>query len=154
MAKKYPDIELSFVKDDSVEEVSLWSFLKQSDKTLLYFYPKDNTSWCSIEAKDFSDYQKKFAKIGVQIVWVSKDSTKSHCSFIEKKELSIPLISDSELVLHEHFGVWKEKSLYGRKYMGAERSTFLLDQKGNILKEWRNVKAVGHVEKIYQEIEK
>lgn len=137
---------------DSVAQVKLADLLKKNGKTLLYFYPKDNTSWCSIEAKDFSDSQKQFAKLWIHIVGVSKDSAKSHCSFIEKKELSIPLLSDTELVLHEQFGVWKEKSLYGRKYMWAERSTFLLDEKGKILQEWRNVKAAWHVQKVLEEL--
>lgn len=155
MAKKYPNIQVSVIQSSDMQDVQELSFadmLKENWQTLLYFYPKDNTSWCSIEAKDFSDNQKKFAKMGIQIIGVSKDSVKSHCSFIQKKELTIPLISDTELALHTHFDVRKEKSLYGRKYMGAERSTFLLDDKGKILQEWRNVKAVWHVKSVLEEI--
>ncbi len=119
----------------------------QADKIVLYFYPKDNTSGCTQEACDFRDNINRITKYAT-VVGVSPDSIKSHKSFKAKQDLNFVLLSDPEHVLAEQFGVWKEKSMYGRKYMGIERSTFVLDKSGNIEKEWRKVKVKGHVDDV------
>ncbi|MBN2604415.1 MAG: peroxiredoxin, partial [Bacilli bacterium] len=108
-------------------------------KIVLYFYPKDNTSGCTIEAKDFTCLQDDFIEKGYQIIGVSKDSVKSHQNFITKQELNLLLLSDPETELIQAFDVWKEKSMYGKKYMGVERSTFILDESGKVIKEYRKV---------------
>ena len=116
--------------------------------TLLYFYPKDNTSGCTQEAIDFTTAMKQFEKKGVSIVGVSRESIASHQRFIEKAGIGFPLISDPEEALCQYFDVMKEKSMYGRKYMGIERSTFLIDPNGVLRKAWRKVKVKGHVEDV------
>ena len=116
---------------------------------VIYFYPKDKTSGCTIENQDFRDFKNKFAKKNCKIVGVSRDSIKSHKSFVEKEELNFPLISDPEETMCNAYKVMKEKSMYGRKYMGIERSTFLIDPEGLLVKEWRGVKVPGHVEEVY-----
>ncbi len=114
---------------------------------VLYFYPKDNTAGCTQEACDFRDNMNRLVRYAT-VIGVSPDSIKSHKSFKEKQGLNFILLSDTEHKLAESFEVWKEKSMYGRKYMGIERSTFILDEKGNIRKEWRKVKVGGHVDEI------
>ena len=121
-------------------------------KIVLYFYPKDNTSGCSKQAQEFSLKQTEFEKLDVMIVGVSKDSVKSHKNFCLKQDLSIMLLSDPELILQNQFGVWKEKSMYGKTYMGTERSTFLLNETGVVIKEWRKVKVPGHVDVVLKHI--
>jgi peroxiredoxin Q/BCP len=115
---------------------------------VLYFYPKDNTSGCTKEAVNFSEAKRKFAAAGVEIVGISKDSPESHAKFRKKYTLKITLGSDSELKVANAYGVWVEKSLYGRRYMGMERATFLVDAKGVIRHIWRRVKVPGHVEAV------
>ena len=131
--------------DGNEKEYSLNDF--RGKRTVLYFYPKDNTSGCTQEACDFRDNMNRLTKYA-NVVGVSPDSIKSHKSFKEKQGLNFPLISDPEHLLAEKFEVWKEKSMYGRKYMGIERSTFILDVDGNIEKEWRKVKVKGHVDEV------
>lgn len=116
-------------------------------KVVLYFYPKDNTKGCTQEACDFRDNFNRLTPFAT-VVGVSPDSIKSHKKFREKQSLNFILLSDPEHTLAEKFEVWKEKSMYGRKYMGIERSTFILDEKGNIQKEWRKVKVKGHVDEV------
>lgn len=116
-------------------------------KVVLYFYPKDNTKGCTQEACDFRDNFNRLTPFAT-VVGVSPDSIKSHKNFREKQGLNFILLSDPEHALAEKFEVWKEKSMYGRKYMGIERSTFILDEKGNIQKEWRKVKVKNHVDEI------
>jgi peroxiredoxin Q/BCP len=116
--------------------------------TVLYFYPKDNTSGCTLEAQEFDALRTWFADRGVQIIGVSKDSHKSHCSFIEKHWLWIPLISDPEWLLHKQFGAVGEKSMYGKKYIGTIRSTFLLDSSWNVVYHWPNVQARWHAQEV------
>ncbi|CAA7615302.1 putative peroxiredoxin bcp [Magnetospirillum sp. LM-5] len=113
-------------------------------KLVLYFYPKDDTSGCTTEAKQFRDSIAEFEKAGAAILGVSKDSVASHAKFRTKHELPFPLASDEDGRLCELFGVWKQKSMYGRTYMGIERSTFLIDEKGVLMAEWRKVKVTGH----------
>lgn len=115
---------------------------------VLYFYPKDNTSGCTVEAIDFTQARKTFDKLNAAILGVSPDSPKSHCNFIDKQKLTIGLLSDPDHAVLEQYGVWKLKTLYGRKYMGVERSTFLIDPKGKIAAVWSKVKVNGHVDEV------
>lgn len=121
----------------------------EGQRIVLYFYPKDNTSGCTQEACDFRDNINRITKFAT-VVGVSPDSIKSHKSFKEKQGLNFILLSDPDHVLAEKYGVWKEKSMYGRKYMGIERSTFVLDKSGNIEKEWRKVKVKEHVDEVIE----
>jgi len=115
---------------------------------VLYFYPKDDTSGCTKEAIGFSEAKRKFDSAGAAVIGVSKDSAASHDRFKAKHKLKIALASDAELKTANDYGVWVEKSLYGRKYMGMERATFLVDGKGTIRQVWRKVKVPGHVEAV------
>ena len=111
---------------------------------VLYFYPKDDTSGCTREAQDFTALAGDFAKAGVKVVGVSRDPMKKHDKFIAKYDLTVPLASDEDGALSEAFGTWIEKSMYGRKYMGMERATFLIAPNGTVRKAWRKVKVPGH----------
>ena len=111
---------------------------------VLYFYPKDDTSGCTSEAKDFTALAGEFAAAGTMVVGVSRDPMKKHDKFIAKYELKVPLASDEDGAISDAFGTWVEKSMYGRKYMGMERSTFLIGADGKVLREWRKVKVPGH----------
>lgn len=121
-------------------------------KVVLYFYPKDNTPGCTKESEGFRDEYKKFQKLGVEIFGVSKDSMSSHEKFKDKFKFPFELISDPDEELCRMYDVIKEKNMYGRKYMGIERSTFLLDESGKLLKEWRKVKVPGHVKEVLEYI--
>ena len=113
---------------------------------VLYFYPKDDTSGCTREAQDFTALASEFARAGVKVVGLSRDPMKKHDKFIAKYELKVPLASDEDGAISEAFGTWVEKSMYGRKYMGMERSTFLIGGDGRVRKAWRKVKVPGHAE--------
>ena len=128
-----------------------WS-LKQAAgrKLVIFFYPKDMTSGCTLEAQGFRDQAAAFRKAGTAIVGISRDSLASHEKFCLKEKLPYPLLSDSEEKVCRLFDVIQEKSLYGRKYMGIERSTFLLDATGTLRREWRKVKVNGHVEEVLE----
>ena len=140
------DIKLQGIDIDGIEkEYSLNNFKGQ--KVILYFYPKDNTSGCTQEACDFRDNINRLTSFAT-VIGVSPDSIKSHLKFKEKQSLNFILLSDPEHKLAEAFNVWTEKSMYGRKYMGIERSTFVLDENLNIIKEWRKVKVKGHVDEV------
>lgn len=140
------DIKLAGLDADGNEkEYSLNDFKGQ--KIILYFYPKDNTSGCTQEACDFRDNINNLISYAT-VIGVSPDSIKAHKSFKEKQGLNFILLSDSEHKLAESFKVWKEKSMYGRKYMGIERSTFIIDKNGEIEKEWRKIKIKGHVDEV------
>ena len=142
------DIKLQGLDAEGNEkEFSLNDFKGQ--RVILYFYPKDNTSGCTQEACDFRDNINRLTSYAT-VIGVSPDSIKSHKSFKEKQSLNFILLSDSEHKLAEEFEVWKEKSMYGRKYMGIERSTFILDKNGKIEKEWRKVKVKGHVDEVIE----
>ena len=117
---------------------------------VVYFYPKDMTSGCTRESQDFRDLHSAFRKAGADIVGVSRDSVKSHDKFIDKEKLPFPLLSDADEKLCKQFDVIKEKSLYGKKYLGIERSTFLLDPSGILRHEWRKVKVPGHAEEVLE----
>jgi thioredoxin-dependent peroxiredoxin len=117
---------------------------------VVYFYPKDDTSGCTKEAIAFTGALKQFEKLGVFVLGVSKDSLESHQKFKTKHKLKIALGSDPDIKMAEDWGVWGEKTLYGRKYMGMERATFLVDAKGVIAEAWHKVKVPGHVEKVLE----
>jgi len=131
---------------DGGSEISL-SSLKGS-KVVLYFYPKDDTSGCTKEAIAFNGLRKSFDKAGAVIIGVSPDSPKSHDKFKDKYDLDFALASDETKTMLSDYGVWVEKSMYGRKYMGVERSTFLIDGKGKIAALWTKVKVDGHAEEV------
>ena len=113
---------------------------------VLYFYPKDDTSGCTREAQDFTALAGDFAAAGAMVVGVSRDEMKKHDKFIAKYELKVPLASDADGAISDAFGTWVQKSMYGRKYMGMERSTFLIDADGTVVKAWRKIKVPGHAE--------
>ena len=115
---------------------------------VLYFYPKDDTSGCTREAQDFTALAGDYAKTGVKVVGVSRDPMKSHEKFIGKYGLSVPLASDEDGRVSNAFGTWVEKSMYGRKYMGMERATYLIGADGRVLKAWRKVKVPKHAEEV------
>lgn len=115
---------------------------------VLYFYPKDDTSGCTREAIDFSALKPQFDAIGVSIIGVSPDTAAKHDKFINKHDLSVELLADEQKTLSSNYGVWVEKSMYGRKYMGIERSTFLIGKDGKIAQVWRKVKVPGHAEAV------
>ena len=115
---------------------------------VIYFYPKDDTPGCTTEAKDFTHLAPKFEAAGVSVIGISPDSLKKHQKFREKHDLNIRLAADEDHAVAEKFGVWIEKSMYGRKYMGIDRSTFLLDAKGHVAEVWRKVKVPGHAEEV------
>ena len=115
---------------------------------VLYFYPKDNTPGCTQEGIDFSSNYRKFNNLNTEIIGISKDNIKSHENFKKKYKYKFDLISDEDEKICKMFDVIKEKNMYGKKYMGIERSTFIIDKKGKLLKEWRKVKVKGHVEEV------
>ncbi|MGE3278884.1 MAG: peroxiredoxin [Candidatus Altimarinota bacterium] len=118
--------------------------------TVLYAYPKDMTSGCTIEAHDFTENLKSFQKLGAQVLGISPDDTKSHQKFCNKDGITYPLLADTDKDLLEKLDCWKEKSMYGKKYMGVERSTWIIDPKGTIVKEWRKVSVAGHVKEVLE----
>jgi len=115
---------------------------------VLYFYPKDDTSGCTLEAQDFTRLAPDFAKAGVKVVGLSRDPMKKHDKFIAKYDLAVPLIADEDGAISDAFGTWVEKSMYGRKYMGMERATYLIGADGRVLKAWRKVKVPKHAEEV------
>lgn len=116
----------------------------------IYFYPKDDTSGCTREALDFTALARDFEAAGVQVVGISKDSVASHGKFTAKHELGVRLLSDESGAACEAFGVWVEKSMYGRKYMGIDRATFLFNAQGSLVEQWRKVKVPGHAQAVLQ----
>ncbi len=139
VGKKAPDFTLL---DQDGKKVSLKDF--KGKKIVLYFYPKDNTSGCTKEACNFRDDFPKFKKTDAVIIGISPDSVSSHKKFVEKYNLPFTLLADEEKNVVEKFGVWKEKSMYGKKYMGVERTTFIIDEEGKIKKIFNKVKVDGH----------
>lgn len=141
----------SFIRpSDQGRDISLSDY--KGKKVILYFYPKDNTSGCTMEAQAFRDHLAEFEALGWSVLGVSRDSVRKHCNFRDKYELNFPLLSDEDESLCNAYGVMKEKSMYGRKYMGIERSTFLIDEEGNLAGEYRNVKASTHVAKLLKKL--
>lgn len=140
---KAPEFKLTA---DNGEDISLKDF--RGKKVILYFYPKDMTSGCTVEACDFRDNIKKIERKNAVVIGVSPDDTKSHVKFKDKYELPFTLLSDTTKKMLEDYGVWQEKSMYGRKYMGVVRTTFVIDEKGKIEKVFEKVKVEGHVDEI------
>lgn len=138
-----PDFKLS---TDTLGEISLSSFTGKP--VVLYFYPKDNTSGCTKEAIGFSELMPSFSDLGVTVVGISPDSVASHNKFRSKHNLAVALAADEDKTVCQSYGVWVEKSMYGKKYMGVERSTFLIAADGTIAKIWRKVKVAGHAEAV------
>ena len=138
--KKCPDF---LVESTGDKKLSNGDF--EGKNLVIFFYPKDNTPGCTLEGQDFRDNYEEFKKFNAEILGVSRDSIKSHVNFIEKQNFPFDLLSDSDEVMCKSFDVMREKSMYGKKYIGIDRSTFLIDSKGMIVKEWRSVKVKGHV---------
>jgi peroxiredoxin Q/BCP len=134
--------------DISASDGSTVNLASPGKPLVLYFYPKDDTSGCTREAQDFTSLAGDFAKAGAAIVGVSRDPMKKHEKFIDEYELKVPLASDEDGRISDAFGTWVQKSMYGRKYMGMERSTFLIGADGKVLREWRKVKVPGHAEEV------
>ena len=139
---KAPDITTAASDGSTV------SLARPGQPLVLYFYPKDDTSGCTREAQDFTALAPDFARAGVKIVGISRDPMKSHEKFIGKYSLAVPLISDEDGRISDAFGTWVEKSMYGRKYMGMERATYLIGADGRVLKAWRKVKVPNHAEEV------
>jgi thioredoxin-dependent peroxiredoxin len=138
----------SFVAPDANgNDVSLTQF-RGKHIVVLYFYPKDNTSGCTKEACGFRDNHEQFAKLGVQVMGVSPDSSALHAKFSTKNALPFILVADEDRQICEAYGVWQEKSMYGKKYMGVARTTFVIDKKGRIAHVFEKVKAAGHDEEV------
>jgi thioredoxin-dependent peroxiredoxin len=148
IGEKVPAFQL---KNQEAETVKLSDF--KGKKIILYFYPKDDTPGCTKEACAFRDSHKQFVKKDVVILGVSPDDQKQHVKFIEKYDLPFTLLSDVDREVANIFGVYKEKNMYGKKVMGIERSTFLIDEKGVLIKEMRKVKVEGHIEEVLKLIE-
>ncbi len=134
------------LQDESGKTIEL-SKLK-GRPVVVYFYPKDDTTGCTVEAKDFSCLAPEFRAAGAEIIGISPDSSLSHAKFKAKHALDLKLAADTDKTAAEAYGVWVEKSMYGKKYMGVERSTFLIDNAGRIVKSWRKVKAPGHAAEV------
>ncbi len=137
---------------DNGEMITLSNY--RGKKVIIYFYPKDSTPGCTEEACSFRDSYALLSSKGATVFGISKDSIKRHENFKNKNNLPFLLLSDENGDVCEKYGVWKEKINFGKKYFGIERSTFLIDEEGNIVKEWRKVKVKGHVEEVLSEIEK
>ena len=135
---------------DQGREISLSDYAGKS--VILYFYPKDNTSGCTMEAKGFRDHLAEFEAKNYVVLGVSRDSVRKHCNFRDKNELNFPLLADEDETVCNLYGVMKEKSMYGRKYMGIERSTFVIGPDGVLEKIYRNVKASTHVGDLVKEL--
>jgi peroxiredoxin Q/BCP len=136
--------------DQNGEEICLKDM--KGDWIILYFYPKDNTKSCTMEAIDFTLNKQEFEKMGSRILGISSDSVKSHENFCNKHDLTITLLSDPDHKVLEKYNVWKLKKMYGREYMGVERSTFLLNPEGKISELWRKVRVKGHVDSVKQRL--
>jgi thioredoxin-dependent peroxiredoxin len=142
---RVPDVKLENMGGKPVSPADF-----KGNKLVLYFYPKDDTSGCTREAQDFTALAEEFEKEGTWILGVSKDDAKKHRKFTDKYELKVPLATDADGSVCDAFGTWVEKSMYGRKYMGIDRTTFLIDRDGTIARIWRKVKVPGHAEEVLE----
>ncbi len=149
IGNKVTDIKLAST-DDQIIQLSDF----RGKNIVLYFYPKDNTPGCTLEGQDFRDNKRKFSARNTVILGVSRDSVKSHENFKSKQSFSFDLLSDPDEKLCKQFDVIKEKNMYGKKVIGIERSTFLIDENGVLVKEWRKVKVKGHVEEVLDELKR
>ena len=145
VGKKVPAFSVASTGGDTIGSKDL-----AGSPYVLYFYPKDDTPGCTLEGQGFRDQQAKFKKLGVRIVGVSRDSLASHEKFRTKYQLPFDLLSDSDEKLCRQFDVIKQKNMYGKKVLGVERSTFLIDSKGVLRREWRKVKVDGHVDVVLE----
>lgn len=143
VGKKVPDFSLPATGDKTVRLKDL-----RGKNVVIYFYPKDSTPGCTTEGRDFSENHRKFSRAGTVILGVSRDSLKSHENFKAKQEFPFDLLSDADEKVCKIFDVIKEKNMYGRKVLGIERSTFLIDKEGSLNKEWRKVRVKGHVDEV------
>jgi len=144
---KLPTFSLPLSNDKTINSKDLLG-----KRFILYFYPKDNTPGCTNQAKDFSNKLKYFKKLKTEVIGISKDSLKAHKNFINKHNLKILLGSDEEINIIKKFGVWVEKNMYGRKYMGIQRSTFIIDENSKIFFSWEKVKVKGHVDEVLEKL--
>ena len=140
---KVPDVKMLGADGEAVSPADF-----KGQKLVLYFYPKDDTSGCTREAQDFTSLAAEFEKAGTWILGVSKDSPEKHAKFTSKYGLKVKLATDPDGSVCEAFGTWGQKSLYGRKYMGIDRATFLIDRDGTVARIWRKVKVAGHAEEV------
>jgi len=140
------ELEATLGSPDQTDTITLQSF--QGQIVVLYFYPRDNTPGCTQQGQDFAAHYQQFKDLGAEVIGVSRDTLKSHQKFVEKHGLSFPLIADPEEKLCNAFGVMKDKNMYGKKVRGIERSTFLFDASGQLIKSWRKVKIPSHVEEV------
>lgn len=147
IGKKVSNFELPATGEQTIKLSAL-----KGQKVVLYFYPKDSTPGCTQEGQDFRDQSAKFKRAGAVILGVSRDSLKSHENFKAKQNFNFELLSDKDEELCNLFDVIKEKNMYGKKVMGIERSTFVIDEKGVLRKEWRKVKVAGHVDEVLQAV--
>lgn len=143
LANTIPDFELESTGGKAFQLADY-----RGKKLIIYFYPKDNTPGCTTESQQFSDLYEQFKAFNCEIVGISRDNIKSHGSFREKLGLPFNLLSDSSEIACNHFGVMKLKNMYGKQVRGIERSTFLIDEQGKLIKEWRGVKVPGHVDEV------
>lgn len=149
VGQKAPDFTLQASNN---ETISLQDF--RGKYVVLYFYPKDMTPGCTTEACDFRDFHGEFAKLNTVVLGISPDNVKSHDKFTAKHGLPFPLLADPDHQVAEAYGVWVQKKMYGKEYMGIERSTFLIDPEGNLAHVWHKVKVAGHVQEVLETIKK
>jgi peroxiredoxin Q/BCP len=156
LSRKLLDAPLAVAGKDGMREATLSEFVGPQSAgrwLVLYFYPKDNTPGCTTEGRDFAALLPKFRKAGADVLGVSRDSPKSHQNFCIKQAFGFELVSDADEALCQAFDVIREKQLYGRKYLGVDRSTFLLDPDGRVAREWRGVKVPGHAEAVFESLQ-
>ncbi len=147
LGKKAPKFKLPASNGETISLMEL-----RGAPVVIFFYPKDMTATCTVQACDMRDRYAEFRKMGAVVLGISGDSIKSHRNFIEKKELPYLLLADEDHKVCELYGVWQLKKLYGREYMGIVRSTFLIDAKGTLVQEWRNVKVKGHADAVLEAV--
>jgi thioredoxin-dependent peroxiredoxin len=147
IGQKAPEFNLPTDNDGLIKLADL-----KGKKVILYFYPKDNTPGCTVQACDLRDHMEDFNDLNIEIIGISKDSPASHTKFKAKHNLNFTLASDESSDTCEKYGVWKEKSMYGKKFMGIERSTFLIDEKGNIATIWKKVSPKDHVQLLKEQL--
>lgn len=154
MEKKLEGKKCPIFKGDSTSNKTISNKDFLGKNLVIYFYPKDSTPGCTTEGQDFRDNYKNFKKLNTDILGVSRDSVKSHENFKQKQSFPFELLSDPEEIMCKDFDVMKLKSMYGKEYIGVDRSTFLISSEGKIIKEWRSVKVKGHVDEVLDEVKK
>ena len=154
MEKKLEGKKCPIFKGDSTSNKTISNKDFLGKNLVIYFYPKDSTPGCTTEGQDFRDNYKTFKKLNTDILGVSRDSVKSHENFKQKQSFPFELLSDPEEIMCKDFDVMKLKSMYGKEYIGVDRSTFLISSEGQIIKEWRSVKVKGHVDEVLDEVKK